>query len=249
MRGFVFLPAILLLLAAEPPKAGEKPQPRVTTTSNLGLPLGLTTKITLRGALLDSATAVRIQEPKASAKLLPRKQTKDTVKKKERTTESQIEIEITLEKDFAGREASVVVVTPAGEGPPCKLLVERTPVLAEKEPNDSFVQAQVVQVPQLISGSIGKNQDVDVYRFEGRAGQRVVFEIQAARLGSPLDSRLTLFNADGQVLEANDDHGDSRDSRLEVMLPRAGSYFVCVSDANDLGGPDHVYRMLIKVKE
>ena len=38
--------------------------------------------------------------------------------------------------------AAFTVVTPAGESEPHKLLVDKTPTIAEKEPNNGFRQAQ-----------------------------------------------------------------------------------------------------------
>jgi hypothetical protein len=100
----------------------------------------------------------------------------------------------------------------------------------------------------VVEGSIGTSLDVDVFRFEGKAGEQVVIEVQAARLGSALDSFLTLSNDRGQVLETCDDIPGSTDSRIEIRLPRDGSYYAAVSDAHDTGGPLHVYRLTMKRK-
>ena len=162
--------------------------------------------------------------------------------------DTQLEVKVTLPADFAGKEAAFTVVTPVGESAPHKLLVDKTPTIVEKEPNNGFKQAQVVKFPQVIDGAIGQNQDVDVFRFDGQAGQQVVIEVFAARFGSALDSFLTLYNADGQILASNDDMEGTPDSRLEVALPKAGSYYVSVLDAHDSGGPAHVYRLVIRAK-
>ena len=139
-----------------------------------------------------------------------------------------------------------VVVTPDGESALHHLLVNgEVPVITEKEPNNGFRQAQPVQVPQAIDGSIGQPQDVDVFRIEGQAGQKLVCEVLAARYGSPLDSTLTLYSAAGRIVASNDDHDGSADSRLEVVLPETGTYFLSLADANDQGGSAHVYRLVI----
>jgi hypothetical protein len=105
-----------------------------------------------------------------------------------------------------------------------------------------------VQLPQAIDGAINQPQDVDVFRFEGKKGQKIVCEVLAARYGSPLDSILTLYDADGHVLASNDDYGGSADSRLELTLPKTGVYFFSLIDAHDLGGPSYVYRLALRVK-
>jgi Bacterial pre-peptidase C-terminal domain len=215
----------------------------------LGVVPGVETKITLRGQRLDTATEVRFGEVKATVKIISKgKANVPNMQDAAKVGDTQIETLVTLPADFAGNEAAFTVVTPAGESAPHKLLVDKTPTIAEKEPNNGFRQAQPVQVPQLIDGAIGESQDVDVFRFDGQAGQQLVIEVLAARYGSSLDSFLTLYNADGQIIASNDDSGDSSDSRLEATLPKAGVYYVGILDAQDTGGPAHVYRLVIRAK-
>jgi hypothetical protein len=143
---------------------------------------------------------------------------------------------------------SIVVVTPAGNSRPHPLLVEtEIPVISEKEPNDGFRQGQPIAIPQVVDGMIERPQDVDVFRFEGKAGQRMIFEIFAARHGSALDSLLTLYDGDGRQLASNDDSGEGIDSRLETILPRDGVYYLSLMDAHDQGGPAHGYRLVVRM--
>ncbi len=46
---------------------------------------------------------------------------------------------------------------------------------------------------------------------------------------------------------AKDDITGSADSRLDVTLPKSGTYFVGVIDANDQNGPTHVYRLSVRL--
>ena len=64
----------------------------------------------------------------------------------------------------------------------------------EKEPNDSPVVAQALGLPVTVNGRIETPGEADEYRFSGRAGQEIVAEITARRLGSPLDSMLELMD-------------------------------------------------------
>ena len=98
-----------------------------------------------------------------------------------------------------------------------------------------------------MAGAIQVPRDVDVFRFAGRRGQRIVAEVLAARLGSPLDASLTLYDAAGRILANADDSRGSADPVLEMALPRDGVYFLAVNDAQDAGGPGHVYRLLVRV--
>jgi hypothetical protein len=165
-----------------------------------------------------------------------------------RLGDTQVEMELTLPPDHPSQTVTVSVVTPAGESPAHPLLVERDPILAEKEPNNGFRAAQPIAFPLELQGSIGQPQDVDVFRFEGKAGQRLVVEVFAARFGSPLDPLLTLYDSGGQVVAGSDDVDGSTDARIDVALPRDGVYYLSVADANDQGGPHYLYRLSARAR-
>jgi hypothetical protein len=237
MARFQFLAlALVSLFAAEPKKQEPKDLPKVSSVLPFGIAPGVATRLTIRGSRLDTATEVRCQEPKAKVKLL---------KKSKAGNDSQVEAEVTLPKDYPNRTVTISVLTRAGESPYHLLLVDRNPVVAEKEPNNSFRQAQTIQVPQSVQGVIGAAKDVDLFRFEGKSGSKLTIEVLASRYGSPLDSLLTLYDRDGRILASCDDIAGRSDSRLDVTLPRDGAYFVGVIDANDQGGSTHFYRLQV----
>ena len=53
----------------------------------------------------------------------------------------------------------------------------------EKEPNNRQANAQRVKLPVIVNGRIDQPGDWDVFRFEGRAGEEIVAEVFARRLG------------------------------------------------------------------
>ncbi len=243
--------AAFALLAAEPAKPDAKDLPKIVVAAPLGLAPGKPTKLLLRGLKLDEATEVRLHDPKGTAKILSKGKAPLANKEKDdlrRYGDTQIEIEATLSADYAGPTVPLTVVTPAGESAPHALMVDHEPVLPEKEPNNGFRNAQPVQVGQTVEGVVNPNSDVDVFRIDGKEGQRLVLEVFAARYGSPLDSMLTLYDADGRIVAANDDSDGTADSRVEATLPRAGAYYVSVVDANDVGSTANVYRLTIRAK-
>lgn len=82
-------------------------------------------------------------------------------------------------------------------------LAPPTPVTksAEIEPNDTPEQATPLPLPAEVKGAIARPGDADLYRFESRKGQKWIFEIHAARGGSPLDSKLEVLTAEGHPIE------------------------------------------------
>ena len=124
----------------------------------------------------------------------------------------------------------------------------------ETEPNNGAGNAQQVAFPRVINGRIGQPGDIDVFRFEGRAGQEIVAEVYARRLNSPLDSLLRLTDSTGAELALNDDHKDlemglithQADSYVRYKLPGDGAYLAFLSDAQHKGGEAHAYRLQIR---
>jgi hypothetical protein len=129
--------------------------------------------------------------------------------------------------------------------------VDTLPERSETEPNDDSAGAQRVTLPLLVNGRIDRPGDVDVFCFAGRAGQQIIAEVKARRLGSPLDSALKLTDATGQQIAFNDDHEDKgagltthhADSRLSASLPTDGLYYLYLVDEQQQGGAAHGYRL------
>lgn len=131
--------------------------------------------------------------------------------------------------------------------------VDRLPECLEKEPNDSQETPQQVALPIIVNGRIDNAGDWDVFRFDGRAGQEIYAEVNARRLGSPLDSVLRLTDANGKQLAFNDEHEDPgaglvthhADSMLHVELPADGAYYIHLGDIQQHGGAEYAYRLRI----
>ena len=233
-------------VAQDKKKPEKKAPPRVIVVVPLGAALGKTTKLTIRGSSLDKATEVKVAGGKV--KIVSKGPAAVPDKNPDKVGDTQVVVEVTLDAKLPDGMASLIVVTPEGTTKPHKLLVEATlPVVAEKEPNEGFKQAQEITLPVVIEGMIDRPKDVDVFRFTGKKGQKRTAEVFAHRYGSPLDAMLTLYNAAGQQVAFNDDLAlDTRDARLEVALPADGEYYLVLIDAHDTGGPAHAYRLVVK---
>lgn len=140
------------------------------------------------------------------------------------------------------------------EGNPQLPVVEsRMPASKEIEPNDNIVAAQLINLPLLIDGRIDQPGDADLYQFTGKAGDTVIAEIYARRLGSPIDSLLRLYDSAGKVVAWNDDYTGGElglqahraDSCLAVKLPADGLYTVQVSEAQRHGGEAYNYALRV----
>jgi len=131
--------------------------------------------------------------------------------------------------------------------------LDTLPECLEKEPNDDPSKAQKVTLPIIINGRSDRPGDWDVFEVEGKAGETIVAEVNARRLGSPYDSFVEVTNADGKTIALDDDHFDAAsglntdhaDSYLMVKLPADGKYFVHISDTRRHAGEEYAYRLRI----
>jgi len=82
-----------------------------------------------------------------------------------------------------------------------KVLVSPHPEVLETEDNDKPATAVRMSAPGGANGRINAPGDVDLYRFESKAGQVWVVETQAAQRGSPADTRIEVLHADGRPVE------------------------------------------------
>jgi hypothetical protein len=248
---FIWFFSVISVISVVNPLSGQdkKDAPKVLLAEPLGVPVDKPTKVTLRGLKLDAATEVRWADPKVTAMVKILNKGKAAVPDKmdaARVGDTQVEVEVTLTAEMLAAP-SLVVKTPGGDTNAQPLLVEtETAVIAKKEPNGGFRQAQPLTLPQVVEGVISQTQDVDVFRVEGKAGQSLSAEVLASRFGSMLDSTLTLYDADGRQL-AWDDDSAGHDSTLKFVLPRDGVYYLGLIDAHDSGSALHVYRLRVRL--
>lgn len=138
---------------------------------------------------------------------------------------------------------SLRVLTDDGFSNSVRFRVGAFPEGNEKSPNEELAQAQEVPVPFTVNGDI-ENADLDHYRFKATKGQRLVIEVEARRLGSPLDPTLYLLDERGQVLEMSEDApGLVGDCRFEHTFDDNGIYYVRVHDALYSSAKSSIYRL------
>ncbi len=126
------------------------------------------------------------------------------------------------------------------------MVVAKDRLVASREPNGGFHDAQPIEPGQVIEGLIDPARNVDVFRLELTAGRRLVAEVLAARYGSALDPLLSLYDSRGRLLASNDDSVGT-DPRLEFTIGQSGAYFLVLLDALDQGGPTHPYQLVTRL--
>jgi hypothetical protein len=133
--------------------------------------------------------------------------------------------------------------TSQGATPSMKFVVGDLPEIVETEIDGDPI-AVPVTLPVTINGRIFPREDIDVYSFRARKNEAFRCEVHAARLGSPLDARLEVRDAQGRrIAEADAPVGG--DAVLRFTAPADGDYHVRIQDALNLGGQAYVYRLTV----
>ncbi len=118
--------------------------------------------------------------------------------------------------------------------------------LEEEIPRNDFLEsAQPIQAPVTVEGRL-QGADRDIYRIEVEAGQRIVAEVAARRLGSAIDPNLELSDSDGRVIARNHDaQGLGLDARLSHRPDEAGTYYLSVRDERYSDQVHDFYRLTV----
>ena len=120
----------------------------------------------------------------------------------------------------------------------------RYPNLMEVEPNDQTSSATISNFGWqcAMNGILSHKGDVDWFSFLATSGQPLEISVFASRIGSPVDSVLTILDRSGAVVTQNDD-GIIHDSFVRFVPPSTGKYFLGIKDQLGRGNPTSVYRV------
>jgi hypothetical protein len=115
-----------------------------------------------------------------------------------------------------------------------------------------------LEVGTTANGRISRAGEVDRYVLAVKKGDALRFEVQAAALGSWLDSVLVVRDAEGKQLAENDDQGNpnaapagglfgiaarTADSLIDFEAGADGEITLEITDRFGEGGPEYAYRL------
>lgn len=142
----------------------------------------------------------------------------------------------------------LAVITEHGRTNTWLFSVSAFPELAEAEgrgtSNDAPGGEQRIQPPAVVNGTLGE-ADRDRYSVALEAGQRMVFEVEARRLGSAVDPVLVVRRPNGTVAARSDDApGIGSDSRVDLRAAAGGVYTAEVHDVRFSAQQRNFYRLI-----
>ncbi|WP_169977956.1 hypothetical protein [Tautonia rosea] len=209
--------------------------PSITDIAPAGLQRGVATLVTITGGNLQGNPQL-VAPFETEVVAAPEGQASDA---------ANWRLRLTVPADLAVGAYPIRVRTDDGISNPFLISVGQLPQVAEQEPNNAVDQAQAVALPTVVDGKADGN-DVDIFRFPGRKGDRIVVDARAARIGSGLDPTVRLTTASGRYVASDDDSpGLLTDARLVVELPEDGDYLVELSDSQYRGANRPSYRLVI----
>jgi len=138
--------------------------------------------------------------------------------------------------------------TPAGIANPVSVEIDELPELVENVARAAGASASAPMAPGFIAnGRILQPGEVDAWPVLLKKGEVVDLEVRAGRLGSPLDSVLTLVDETGKEVAQNDDLGGPvSDSRISFTAPADGTWQVRVSERDpERAGEAFAYRLRV----
>lgn len=119
------------------------------------------------------------------------------------------------------------------------------PTFSEKEPNNDFASAEKVEINHTVTGKI-RREDVDYFVVALKANQRMSVEVEAVRLGTFLDTLISVYDsAKNEIAVCDDTELFSQDGFLSVTAPSDGDYYVMIRDSAYDSVNDAHYRLHI----
>ncbi len=221
------------LYEAETGNAVLPPKPELNALEPRGVQRGATARVRLSGKNLVALAGVKAASPKVEAALA------------EGEGAGAAWVTLAVAKDQAPGPVELSVWNAGGESGRLAVHVDDLPQIPEKEPNDAPSSPTTAALPASFWGALAARGDADHYAFEGRAGETIVLDLAAKRLGSKAELVVTLSDAGGRVLAGNVDFEGEADPLLVHALAADGRYTVRVADLQMAASADHFYRLSV----
>ncbi|MEP6663874.1 MAG: hypothetical protein ABJC04_09445, partial [Verrucomicrobiota bacterium] len=154
---------------------------------------------------------------------------------------NEVWIELTSLKDIPQGAHELSVKNENGESGKVKIYLDDLPQYFEDKPDQI---STLPKLPATFWGTLDPLRDTDEVEFHARAGETLVFEFAAKRIGSKASGVLTLFDDKGNLLAENGGF-EGGDPLLAHQFSAGGNYRLKIADEALGGAPDYFYRVSI----
>jgi hypothetical protein len=197
--------------------------PQLANVFPRGLQSGGTTTLTLDGAELAGGPRLLIDLPLAAVAV------------RDGAADNRVQLDVTLDASVPPGLYALRLANSRG-------ISNAVLVAVDALPQAGFAP-ETSSLPVALHGALGGSQVVTT-RFPGTAGQRLVVDVEARRLGANFNPSLRLLDPAGRQLAwAKGSAALSGDARLTAQLPADGSYTVELHDLAFQGGAPGHFRL------
>ncbi len=217
-------------------KAAMAGKPVLTRLEPPGTQRGVATEVKLIGKNLGELTGLKFSNPKVKAeivKLDPKKPDEALVK-------------ITADASLPRAPIDATAVNANGESEKLKFYVDDLPQHYSAMPPKAGAPVKLASLPIGVWGFLKESGEHDEYEFAAKAGQTLVFDLEARRIASKATTpALHLLDASGAVVASNYGMENNTDPLLAFKVQRDGRYVVRVSEVTLEGSAEHTYHLTL----
>jgi hypothetical protein len=119
-------------------------------------------------------------------------------------------------------------------------------------PARNRAEPQSVRVPAAYSGVLEHRRESHFFTLDVHEGERLVFDVDAMKLGYLLDPIVAIYSVDGDLIASDDDRLQQNgkqvpnlDPYLVYQFEKSGRFIVMIRDLAERGDPNYVYRLAI----
>jgi hypothetical protein len=207
------------------------PMPRLDSVSPRVVQRGQKIRLTLSGQNISSADRIFVSHEHLPATLVPG----------DGKNANQAFCEIEIPGDMPLGMVALRLHTPLGSTAGKSFYVVPFAEVAEKEDNGKPETATPAALPATLFGTIVSKGDRDLWTFEATAGQELVFVLVGPNLGSSLNAKVSLLDADGRTLDTATRHPWTGEVVVSHRFDKPQKCFVRVEDRDYTGGGNHFY--------
>jgi hypothetical protein len=113
-------------------------------------------------------------------------------------------------------------------------------------------EPQLVRPPAAFNGVLNQRRDAHFFALDARAGERLVFDVDAMKLGYLVDPIVAIYSLDGELIDFDDDRLQQNGKQVPNLDPylvhtfeKQGRYIVMIRDLAQRGDPNYAYRLAI----
>ncbi len=223
--------------------------PQLTSISPTAAQRGQTIEIVLEGKNIDETAEIWLSKAGINAEIkqrtpIPTVRFDGSGISGQVPSDPRLLLSFEIAPDAPLGNHQIRLITPNGVSNPQNFLVGNLPEINEKEPNNVSEQANLLELPVTVNGVVSSIDDLDSFKIRLKKGARLICDISAQRMGSPLDTYLELYDPNGKEVAKSRD-GNGLDSFIDYTTQMEGEFTLNLRDVRFQGGGNYRYRLSI----